>query len=431
MDVSHLEAGAITGQTAWTKRGDTALVGQLSQRVLLVHELRQLRTGEELLDRRGQRTDVRQLLRRQRRCLCDGHTLLDHALHAAQTDAELVLDQLADRADAAVAQHIDVVGLADPIHDVQIVGIERIHIGDSNGVLIRKRVIADDLHHIAVCAAYIQLLHGSADQPCVHFISGIDIRDDLFHRIWIQRIRLYARRIAVDIQIAVCICDIISLFVSQTRQRVHALSVVQPRCRIFCGHLHLFGDDPAMHADLFHVALEHVDVSFAQHAAFIQRDVIQFDVGSQDTADQPALPFHRHFDHIRVVEQRIERECRHIDALVQLFAQRVALIAADIRSALHEDRAVCADDILRQRRMICTRKRIQLLSQLEPSGLGQVITARIEELGVHQGDGSIQRRDLVAALVLIDGQQRLLRRLDLIGEQGVLQFLIFSEERGI
>ena len=40
----------------------------------------------------------------------DGHALFDDALHAQQADAELVLDQLADRAHAAVAEVVDVVG---------------------------------------------------------------------------------------------------------------------------------------------------------------------------------------------------------------------------------------------------------------------------------------------------------------------------------
>ena len=40
------------------------------------------------------------------------HALLDRALHAQQADAVLVLHQLADRADAAVAEIVDVVDLA-------------------------------------------------------------------------------------------------------------------------------------------------------------------------------------------------------------------------------------------------------------------------------------------------------------------------------
>ena len=41
------------------------------------------------------------------------HLFLDRAFHADQADAELVLEQLADGADAAVAEVIDVVHRAD------------------------------------------------------------------------------------------------------------------------------------------------------------------------------------------------------------------------------------------------------------------------------------------------------------------------------
>ena len=58
-------------------------------------------------------TTGRMLIRRQRRELlrvADAHALAHHALHAQQADAQLVLDQLAHRLDAAVAQMVDVVG---------------------------------------------------------------------------------------------------------------------------------------------------------------------------------------------------------------------------------------------------------------------------------------------------------------------------------
>jgi phosphoribosyl 1,2-cyclic phosphodiesterase len=42
----------------------------------------------------------------------DAHALLDRALHAQQTDAVLVLHQLADSAHATVAEVVDVVDLA-------------------------------------------------------------------------------------------------------------------------------------------------------------------------------------------------------------------------------------------------------------------------------------------------------------------------------
>ena len=110
--VAHLEAGALTRQTARTKRREAPLVGDLGQRVGLVHELRELRGAEELAHRRRRRLGVDQVLRHDVADLDRRHALLDRALHAQQADAVLVLHQLADRAHAAVAEIVDVVDLA-------------------------------------------------------------------------------------------------------------------------------------------------------------------------------------------------------------------------------------------------------------------------------------------------------------------------------
>ena len=107
--VAHVEAGAVAGQTARAERREAALVRQLGQRVGLVHELRELRAAEELAHRRDDRPDVDQRAGRRLVRVRDRHALPDHALHAQQADAELVLDQLADGAHAAVAQVVDVV----------------------------------------------------------------------------------------------------------------------------------------------------------------------------------------------------------------------------------------------------------------------------------------------------------------------------------
>src|SRR5439155_4628893 len=45
----------------------------------------------------------------------DRHALLDDPLHAQQAHPERVLDQLADRANAAVAEVVDVVRMADAV----------------------------------------------------------------------------------------------------------------------------------------------------------------------------------------------------------------------------------------------------------------------------------------------------------------------------
>jgi hypothetical protein len=59
--VANLEAGALAVQSARTQRRQPALVGQLRQRVGLVHHLRQLAAPEEELDRAADRLAVDQL----------------------------------------------------------------------------------------------------------------------------------------------------------------------------------------------------------------------------------------------------------------------------------------------------------------------------------------------------------------------------------
>ena len=110
VDVTDLDAGTVTRETTGAERGQTTLVRQTRERVVLVHELRQLRRSEELLDRGDDGAHVDQGLRRDGLDVLRGHTLADDALHAGQTRADLVLDQLADRADATVAEVVDVVG---------------------------------------------------------------------------------------------------------------------------------------------------------------------------------------------------------------------------------------------------------------------------------------------------------------------------------
>src|SRR5690606_17708695 len=92
--VTHIEAGALTAQTAWAEGRDAALVAQLGERVGLVHELRELAGAIELTQRCHHRANVDERDRRELLLVTDGHALLDDALHAAHTYAQLVLDQL-------------------------------------------------------------------------------------------------------------------------------------------------------------------------------------------------------------------------------------------------------------------------------------------------------------------------------------------------
>ena len=114
VNVANFEARAFAGQTARSKRRETPLVRDLRERIGLIHELRELARSEELADGGHHRLRIHQVMRHGRRhFLVDRHLFFDRALHAHQADAELVFEQFADRANAAVAQVIDVVDSAN------------------------------------------------------------------------------------------------------------------------------------------------------------------------------------------------------------------------------------------------------------------------------------------------------------------------------
>ncbi|OPZ53752.1 MAG: hypothetical protein BWY91_01843 [bacterium ADurb.BinA028] len=115
VDVTDLHAGAVPRETAGAEGREATLVGQPGQRVVLVHELRELAGAEELADRGHDRTDVDQGLRRDRLDVLGGHPLANHTLHPGQARADLVLDELADAAQTTVAEVVDVVGLDEQL----------------------------------------------------------------------------------------------------------------------------------------------------------------------------------------------------------------------------------------------------------------------------------------------------------------------------
>ncbi len=110
VDVAHLEPGALAGEATRPEGREPTLVGDLGQRVRLVHELRELARAEELADAGHDGLGVDEVVRHGRgHLLVDAHLLLDGPLHPDETDAELVLEQLAHAADTAIAEVVDVV----------------------------------------------------------------------------------------------------------------------------------------------------------------------------------------------------------------------------------------------------------------------------------------------------------------------------------
>ena len=140
VNITNIEGCSLTAQTAGAQSGQTALVGQLSQGVVLVHELRQGGGAEELLDHSGHRTDVDQALGGHCIQILDGHPLPDYPVQTAEANAELVLQQLAHAAQTAVAQVVNVVGGTDAHgHTVQVV--------DGGHDVIHHNVLGDELIH--------------------------------------------------------------------------------------------------------------------------------------------------------------------------------------------------------------------------------------------------------------------------------------------
>src|SRR5207253_1198150 len=139
MDVPDLEPGALARKAAWAQRGEAPPVRKPGEGVGLVHELRQLRGSEELLDGGHDGPDVDQRLRRDRLDVLSGHALLDDPLHPREPDPDLVLDELADRTETAVAEVIDVVGVETLRAGVQVheVGdrLEHVLVGEDALVL--------------------------------------------------------------------------------------------------------------------------------------------------------------------------------------------------------------------------------------------------------------------------------------------------------
>ena len=177
VNVANLESGALTRESARSERRQTTLVRQLGERVRLIHELRQLRRSEERLDDGRDRAGVDEVVERDLfRIGVDRHALLHQARHAGQTDRELVRDELADRADAAVAEVIDVVRVAASLVELDEVADDRdeIFLGENRlaGGTVRHQALVD---LVAADAAEVVAL-GREEQSLERLTRGLAIR---------------------------------------------------------------------------------------------------------------------------------------------------------------------------------------------------------------------------------------------------------------
>ncbi len=141
VNVAHFESRAFTRETAGPESRKTALVRDFAERIGLVHELAELRRSEKFADRRHDWLGVDQVVRHGRgHFLVHAHLFLDGAFHADEADAELVFEQLTDRADAAVAEMVDVVDDADVLAQLEEILDRRDEIRGIECAVIKRSV---------------------------------------------------------------------------------------------------------------------------------------------------------------------------------------------------------------------------------------------------------------------------------------------------
>ena len=160
--VADLEGRAVTGQTARAECRKTALMRQLRQRVVLVHELGQRRRAEELADSGNDRSYIDERIRRERLGVLSRHALLDRLVHLREADAHLVLEKLSDRTKTAVSEVVDIVSHADIVREAG-------EIVDRREDIVLRDMLRNELRD-AICGDLLELV----DVP-------VDLTQDLEH----------------------------------------------------------------------------------------------------------------------------------------------------------------------------------------------------------------------------------------------------------
>ena len=139
MHVSHLETGTVAVQTTRAQSRQTTLVGQLCQRVNLVHELGELAAAEEVAHHGAEGLRVDELAGGDIAAggIAQGHALLHQTLGAGKTHAALVGDKLTHGAHAAVAQVVNIIHLTFTMSQAQQVlkGSQEVHRLDEAAIL--------------------------------------------------------------------------------------------------------------------------------------------------------------------------------------------------------------------------------------------------------------------------------------------------------
>ena len=143
---------------------------------------------------------------RGRHFLVDRHLFLDRALHADQTDTELVLEELADGTDAAVAQVIDVVHVLRVLPQLQLVLDDLVEVLRVQDLLVERRVHPElgvqletaDAREVVLLRVEEHVLEERPRAVERRRIAGPQAAVDLDQRLLVRADRILLQRLADD-----------------------------------------------------------------------------------------------------------------------------------------------------------------------------------------------------------------------------------------
>ena len=121
VNVTDLKSCTVSGKTTRSKCRQTSLVSQLSKRVVLIHELRQLRRTKEFFHGCSHRLDIDQRLWRNSVLILCCHSFTNNSLQSGQTDSVLILEKLSNRTDTSVAQMIDIIIVTHSVFQMDVI----------------------------------------------------------------------------------------------------------------------------------------------------------------------------------------------------------------------------------------------------------------------------------------------------------------------
>ena len=186
--VAHLKSGTFTRQSTRSQSRQTALVRNLSQRIRLIHKLRQSVRSEERIDDRRDRLSINQINRSKDLIIAYVHSLAHCTRHTRQPDTKLIVQLLTHRTHTTITQVVNIIN--------NRLGVDQLDevFDDFDDVLLRQHL----------CVYRCRQIQFAIDPEAPHiaqiiaFLGKEQIRDDLSGTCLIRRISI--TQLTIDVQ---------------------------------------------------------------------------------------------------------------------------------------------------------------------------------------------------------------------------------------